>query len=39
MWLLVVLMVVDSGLVVGGGDGVGIGIGCRVHVLRVESHW
>ena len=35
MWLLEVLMVVESGFVVGGGDE--ISIGCGFHVLRVES--
>ena len=35
VWLLEVLMVVDSGFVVGGGDE--IGFGCGFHVLRVES--
>jgi len=34
-WLLVVLMVVESGFVVGGGDE--IGFGCGFHVLHVES--
>ena len=35
VWLLVVLMVVESRFVVGGGDE--IGFGCGVHVLCVES--
>ena len=35
VWLLEVLMVVESGFVVGGGDE--IRFGCRFHVLRVES--
>ena len=35
MWLLVVLMVVESGFVIGGGDETGFG--CGFHVLRVES--
>ena len=35
MWLLVVLMVVDSGFVIGGGDETGFG--CGFHVLCVES--
>ena len=34
VWLLVVLMVVESGFV-GGGDE--IGFGCGFHVLHVES--
>ena len=35
VWLLEVLMVVESGYVVGGGDE--IGFGCGFHVLRVMS--
>ena len=35
VWLLVVLMVVESGFAVGGGDEAGFG--CGFHVLRVES--
>ena len=34
MWLLLVLMVVEFGFVVGGGDE--IGFGCGFHVLREE---
>ena len=34
VWLLVVLMVVDSRFAVGGGDGARIGCG-----FHVESHW
>ena len=35
VWLLVVLMVVESGFVVGGGDETRFG--CGFHVLRVKS--
>ena len=35
VWLLVVLMVVESVFVVGGGDETGFG--CGFHVLRVKS--
>ena len=35
VWLLVVLMVVEFGFVVGGGDETGFG--CGFHVLHVES--
>ena len=35
VWLLVVLMVVESRFVVGGGDETGFGFG--FHILRVES--
>ena len=35
MWLLVVLMVVESGFVIGGGDETRFG--CGFHVLHVES--
>ena len=35
VWLLVVLMVVESRFVIGGGDETGFG--CGFHVLRVES--
>ena len=36
VWLLVVLMVVESRFIVGGGDETGFG--CGFHVLHVESH-
>ena len=36
VWLLVVLMVVESGFVIGGGDETGFW--CGFHILRVESH-
>ena len=36
VWLLVVLMVVESGFVIGGGDETGFR--CGFHILRVESH-
>ena len=36
VWLLVVLMVVESRFVVGGGDETGFG--CGFHVIHVESH-
>ena len=36
VWLLVVLMVVESGFAVGGGDETGFG--CGFHVIHVESH-
>ena len=35
VWLLEVLMVVESGYIVGSGDE--IGFGCGFHVLRVMS--
>ena len=35
VWLLLVLMVVEFGFVVGGGDE--IGFGCGFHVFYVES--
>ena len=35
VWLLVVLMVVESRFFVGGGDETGFG--CGFHILRVES--
>ena len=35
VWLLVVLMVVESGFAVGGGDETGFR--CGFHVFRVES--
>ena len=35
MWLLVVLIVVESRFVIGGGDETGFG--CGFHVLHVES--
>ena len=35
VWLLEVLMVVESGYIVGGGDE--IGFGCGFHVLHVMS--
>ena len=37
VWLLVVMMVVESGFVVGGSDETGFG--CGFHVLYVESRW
>ena len=36
VWLLVVLMVVEFGFVVGGGDETRFG--CGFHVIHVESH-
>ena len=36
VWLLVVLMVVESRFIVVGGDETGFG--CGFHVLHVESH-
>ena len=35
VWLLEVLMVVESGFVIGGGDETGFG--CGFHVFHVES--
>ena len=36
VWLLVVLMVVESRFVIGGGDETRFG--CGFHVIHVESH-